>query len=102
MMDLIDRAAYRAELRSRQEECYKACQDAKNEVEHDHWAGVYAAFVDAKLTLNKLPTIEAVPLEPLCEWLEENAGLPTDDYMISKTAWERKLKHWMEGQHDRE
>ena len=68
-MDLIDRAAYCAEMRSRQEACYKAYEDAKNEAEREHWSGVYTVFVEAKLTLDKLPTIEAVPLDALCEWL---------------------------------
>ena len=53
----------------------------------------------AKLIQNA-PSVPAVPLDKLCEWLEENAGLPTDDYMISNTAGNRKLKQWMEEQHD--
>jgi len=42
------------------------------------------------------PTIEAVPLNKLCEWLAENASLPVGEYMISAMAWRRKLKKWME------
>ena len=48
-------------------------------------------------TINHAPTVDAVPLEPLCEWLEENAALPTEAYMISGMAWKRKLTKWMEG-----
>lgn len=44
-----------------------------------------------------IPTVPAVPLDKLCEWLAETAGLPTDDLMISKMAWKRKITKWMEG-----
>ena len=88
-MDLIDRAAVE-----------KALWD------YDTW---YSGSVDPlhsvyrwKSFLEKVPTVPAASLDALCEWLEENAGLPTNDYMISKTAWKRKLKQWMEEQHEKE
>ena len=41
--------------------------------------------------------VPAVPLDKLCEWLEDNAAL-TDDVYISAKGWKRELTLWMEEQ----
>ena len=61
------------------------------------------------------PTIEAVPLEPLCEWLSGHAGRPMDcvGHLCGKCefdgvgvgqekCWENLIRKWMEEQHDAE
>ena len=113
-MDLIDRTSYFAEMRKRQEACKKAYDAAKNEVEREHWAGVYMAFAEAKLTLDILPAIEVVPLDALCEWLAKSpvrpcqmgiarCALPTNEDDTCEPAikcWKAVLKKWMEQQHE--
>ena len=94
-MDLIDRAALLEKFNDKNVDIWQVLTD--EETAKRYW--VYCKVSNA---LDEIPTIEAVPLDALCEWLEENAGLPTDDYMISKTAWKRKLKQWMEEQHEKE
>lgn len=49
-----------------------------------------------------VPTIEAVPLEPLCEWLAEYAAPPIRSphalYGSLKGAWMAYLRKWMQEQ----
>ena len=45
----------------------------------------------------KMPSVEAVPLEPLCEWLQDNASL-THGTLISAAGWKYELTRWMEEQ----
>ena len=60
-----------------------------------------------------IPTIPAVPLEPLCEWLSDHAGRPMDciDKLCGKCefdgvgvgqekCWENLIRKWMEGKHE--
>lgn len=47
--------------------------------------------------MDEAPTVDAVPLDKLCEWLEDNAAL-TDDVYISAKGWKRELTLWMEEQ----
>lgn len=64
-MRLIDADAYRAEMKIRQDACAewrdeaKACCDTELYVRAD---GALATFVEAKMTLDKMPTIDAVPV----------------------------------------
>ena len=63
---------------------------------------------DAKVVIDYIPAIDAVPLEPLCEWLYKNVGQPVWNeriaYMIcenceekcSPKCWERVIKKAME------
>ena len=51
--------------------------------------------------LADIPSIPAVPLDKLCEWLEENAlDITQRNVTPMKTSaehWERVLTNWMEG-----
>ena len=64
-----------------------------------------------------IPTIEAVPLDKLCEWLANLFGCPCDFSPIDEEmfehckedcvnddieCWKRVLKQFMEGQHEKE
>jgi hypothetical protein len=43
------------------------------------------------------PSVPAVPLDKLCEWLQENASL-THGTLISAAGWKYELTRWMEEQ----
>ena len=64
-MRLIDADAYKAEMKQRQDACAewrdeaKACCDTELYVRAD---GALATFVEAKVTLDKMPTVDAVPV----------------------------------------
>jgi|GEM_PF-3722531 len=47
--------------------------------------------------IKSLPSVPAVPLDKLCEWLEDNAAL-TGGVYISAKGWKRELTLWMEEQ----
>ena len=47
--------------------------------------------------VRNLPSVPAVPLRKLCEWLQDNAAL-TYGAHISATGWKRELTVWMEEQ----
>ena len=94
-MDLIDRAAVKAGM-------MKYGFLAPDMTVHE--------FIE-----DELPTIEAVPLEPLCEWLSGHAGRPMDcvGHLCGKCefdgvgvgqekCWENLIRKWMEEQHDAE
>lgn len=44
----------------------------------------------------RAPSVPAVPLDKLCEWLQENASL-THGTLISAAGWKYELTRWMEG-----
>jgi len=89
-MRLIDLDAFREEydLREHCEDCGR-----RNKKSCDYPS--YSAR-DFCGWLDDAPTVDAVPLDKLCDWLAENASLPVGEYMISAMAWRRKLKKWME------
>jgi hypothetical protein len=49
--------------------------------------------------MDEAPTVDAVPLDKLCEWLEDNAAL-TDGVYVSAKEWKRELTLWMEEQNE--
>ena len=49
--------------------------------------------------MDEAPTVDAVLLDKLCEWLENNAAL-TDGVYISAKEWKRELTLWMEEQNE--
>ena len=70
---------------------------------------------DAKTVIDYIPAIDAVPLEPLCEWIYENVGQPVLNESIAETicgeyctdkcspkCWERVIKKAMEEVNDTE
>lgn len=96
-MDLIERAALEREI-------HEALADGGD---------IDGAFI--LNTLDAQKTVEAVPLEPLCEWLSENAGRPIacrgilcngcefDDVSNEyQRCWENLIRKWMEEQHEQD
>ena len=110
-MDLIDRAVLKEEWhKSYDGEKCKPC---------NVMSGCTHISCEAYMTcqtIEQLPTIEAVPLEPLCEWLERNATMDCDgcratigscedddvDEKVCNTRWRWKkmLTKWMEESND--
>ena len=62
---LIDANAYAAEMKTRQDAC-KEIMDAAKEDEnwevYDRMGAMFSIFVEAKLTLDAMPTVDAVPV----------------------------------------
>ena len=85
-MDLIDRVAILAEA--------KRISGPMTGDGWDNW-GVYAL-------IERQPTIEAVPLDALCEWLSEKCRMTIGGVhcRFPKETWKQILTEWMEGQHD--
>lgn len=46
--------------------------------------------------VEEITSVPAVPLDKLCEWLQENASL-TYGTLISAAGWKYELTRWMEG-----
>ena len=64
-MRLVDADAYKAEMKQRQDACAEWRDDAKADGNEELYARAeqaLATFVEAKLTLDKMPTIDAVPV----------------------------------------
>ena len=65
MARLIDADAYAAEMKKRQDACKAMMDDCGDVMDtngvlysaHEHWAGVFGAFCEAKLVLDDMPTI---------------------------------------------
>ena len=59
-----------------------------------------SAFDLLDIAINRAPSVPAVPLEPLCEWLETNARLVRPDGArgdLDWLKWKEELTKWMEG-----
>lgn len=64
-MRLIDADAYKAEMKQRQDACAEWRDEAKARCDTELYIradGALATFVEAKLTLDKMPTVDAVPV----------------------------------------
>lgn len=73
-MRLIDADAYAAEMKKRQDACMDVMANAHSDrmyTENEHWAGVLAAFAEAKITLDKMPTVSG--------WVSVKDRLPDED-----------------------
>ena len=66
-------------------------QKAAVEIAKEH------GLVEAANEIENLPSVPAVPLDKLCEWLQENASL-THGTLISATGWKYELTRLMEEQ----
>ena len=97
MMDLIDRAAL---LRT-----FDTVQ--KSDPMADNGRGYDDHFINAdgepstewfcvEDYVLKMPTIPAVPLGPLCEWLGEHHAYYSY-FVMDRFAWRKVLTKWMEG-----
>lgn len=51
---------------------------------------------------NELPSVPAVPLDKLCEWLSEKCRMTIGGLhcRFPKETWKQILNEWMEGQHE--
>lgn len=60
--------------------------------------------IGIQLAVDIQPTIDAVPLDKLCEWLA-NKAFQLEGKMTVKLdaeAWKEWIKEWMEGQHEQD
>ena len=48
--------------------------------------------------IDDAPTIPAVPLDKLCEWLEVHARTPIYNMQHTAEWWKEELERWMEEQ----
>ena len=95
-MRLIDADAYAAEMKTRQDACkeiYEAAREDGNEEVYDRMNCAYGVFVEAKLTLDAMPTIDAVPVVRCgeCKYLTEitdyNGWCPRINDHIENFDW---------------
>lgn len=63
-MRLIDADLYADAMRVKQNECKKLIDEARKNNSNDveYLEGIYATFVESKLTLDSIPTVDAVPV----------------------------------------
>ena len=62
---LIDADAYAAEMKTRQDACLElmnAAREMDNEEMYGQKSAAFSVFVEAKLTLDAMPTVDAVPV----------------------------------------
>ena len=84
-MDLIDREAL-----------FKSMNILFDKEHFQNWSNTAWQIVQDQ------PTIEAVPLDALCEWLSEKCRMTIGGVhcRFPKDTWKQILNEWMEGQHD--
>lgn len=69
MSRYIDADAYAAEMKTRQDACLELMNEAMEQDNEEMYAqksAAFSVFVEAKLTLDAMPTVDAVPVE----WIE--------------------------------
>ena len=54
--------------------------------------------ISAVEKIRGLPSVEAVPLDKLCEWLERNAAGRWNGLEYTAAGWKDELTRWMEEQ----
>ena len=65
MSRYIDADAYAAEMKTRQDACLElmnAAREMDNEEMYGQKSAAFSVFVEAKLTLDAMPTVDAVPV----------------------------------------
>ena len=72
---LIDANAYAAEMKTRQDACLElmnAAREMDNEEMYGQKSAAFSVFVEAKLTLDAMPTVDAVPVTRCaqCKWCD--------------------------------
>lgn len=78
-MRLIDADAYAAEMKTRQDACLElmnAAREMDNEEMYGQKSAAFSVFVEAKLTLDAMPTVDAVPVVRCgeCKYHWKNGG----------------------------
>ena len=77
MSRYIDADAYAAEMKTRQDACLElmnAAREMDNEKMYGQKSAAFSVFVEAKLTLDAMPTVDAVPVVRCrdCQWFDAN------------------------------
>lgn len=88
-MRLIDADPYRAEIKKRQDACAKWRDETDDEDIKIRADGSLAAFIECKLTLDKMPTIDASGIVKCkdCKYNLKNDRLFADPDPIMTYAW---------------
>ena len=103
-MKLIDADAYAEEMKKRQDACKEWTQRTIDTVDEENYlrsCGAYVVFVEAKLLLEKQPTIDAVEVVHCrdCKWFVSyatykmcrKAHLGSDDFFCADGERKEKL-----------
>ena len=93
-MDLISRkAAIEAVKKLLYETAFNSCG-------HHQDDEIYADIADNRIEawLGLVPSVHAVPLDKLCEWLERNAAGRWNGLEYTAAGWKDELTRWMEQQ----
>ena len=53
---------------------------------------------ELRSAIEEAPTVPAVPLDKLCEWLEVHARTPIYNLRHTAEWWKEELERWMEEQ----
>jgi hypothetical protein len=91
-MDLISREAAI--------EAVKIPDDGCNNPSERH--GIIFARVEARRAIQSIPSVPAVPLDKLCEWLERNAAGRWNGLEYTAAGWKDELTRRMEEQDAKE
>ena len=87
-MRLIDADAYAEEMAKRQDACGKWMDSAIDELTLQRAEGAYSMLCEAKLTLDKMPTIDAVPVVRCGECIHANTvGFCTKNELFIDDDW---------------
>ena len=79
MSRYIDADAYAAEMKTRQDACLElmnAAREMDNEEMYGQKSAAFSVFVEAKLTLDAMPTVDAVPVVRCrdCLWRHDDSS----------------------------
>ncbi len=95
---LIDANAYAAEMKTRQNACEEIMDAAKQDENwevYDRMNTAFGVFVEAKLTLDNAPTVDAVPVE----WIENYVKwLRKREIQFAPVAIETMLSYYKDSQ----
>lgn len=87
------------------EAAIEAVKIPTEEYSHLDRNGIIIARVEARRRIRAIPSVEAVPLAPLCEWLADKAYMYLSEEELDNgwsshdpAYWEMKLSKWMEEQ----
>jgi hypothetical protein len=111
-MRLIDGDEYAKEMKRRQDAVSASIENPiadRYYTDKEHWEGVLLAFAEAKLTMDNMPTVDAVAIKAISVWLaayaappryaiDEIAGTDPDRILTVDTlvrAWEYHWKYLM-------
>jgi len=82
--------------RERAIEAVKIPDDGCNNPSERH--GIIFARVEARRAIQSIPSVPAVPLDKLCEWLAKNASWYAAEIDGDSEEWKSILTEWMEEQ----